>query len=125
MLEKMLNKKVDYFWEFEYIFGEFIKELYNDKYKRKYSLGGNGIYDLLYLNDKIYELKFTQTKTMLTDDSKRTTDSNKNNIIETLIAAFDDKNIEYTVNSGKYITFKIQNNYIAKIEIIKKLKEPI
>lgn len=125
MLEKMLNKKVDYFWEFEYTFGEFIKELYNDKYKRKYSLGGNGIYNLLYLSNKIYELKFTQAKTMLINDNKRTTDNNKNDIIETLITAFDNKNIEYTVNSGKYITFKIQNNYIAKIEIIKKLKEPI
>ena len=39
MKEKFFNKKVDYFWEFEYPFGEvFLKEIFQDSYKRKYSM---------------------------------------------------------------------------------------
>ena len=50
---------LEYFWETEYRFGEFLKELFGDAYRRKYSLEGNGIFNLLYINGKIYEIKYT------------------------------------------------------------------
>ena len=71
MKEKFLNKKVDYFWEYDYAFGEyFLKELFGDAYKRKYSTEGNGIYNLVYGSDgKIYDLKLTKTKNCMDNET--------------------------------------------------------
>ena len=70
MKEKFLDKKVDYFWEYDYAFGEYcLKELFGETYKRKYSMEGNGIYNLIYGSDgKIYDLKLTQAKKMVESD---------------------------------------------------------
>ena len=112
--------KKEYFWEYGYQFGGFLKKIFQDKYKRKYSLEGNGIYNLLYIDNKIYEIKFTETKKLLENDNKKFTDKNKLFIVEEIT-----KNLKnnFTVNSGKFITFEL-DGYIAKVEIIKKMAEP-
>ena len=101
--------KKEYFWEYGYQFGEFLKKIFQDKYKRKYSLEGNGIYNLLYIDNKIYEIKFTETKKLLENDNKKFTDKNKLFIVEEIT-----KNLknDFTVNGGKFITF-VLDGYIA------------
>lgn len=125
MKEKLFNKKVDYFWEYEYSFGEyFLKEIFKDKYKRKMSMTGSGIYNLLYIDNAIYDISFKETKSLMVADGKSAVrDVVKNDIIYLICEELGNNNIEYTVNSGKYITFKL-GKYIAKLEIVKKMKEP-
>ena len=48
----------------------------------------------------------------------------KDYIVETIVQALESKNIPYSVNSGKFITFVLQNKYIAKVEIVKKAAMP-
>lgn len=111
---------LEYFWETEYKFGEFLKKIFGaDVYKRKYSLEGNGIYDLLYINGKIYECKYKECKSMLDNDNHKFT-NDKEFIIKTIV---DNLKCKATINGGKFITFPV-HNWIAKVEIIKKLKEP-
>lgn len=110
----------EYFWETEYKFGEFLKKIFGeDVYKRKYSLEGNGIYDLLYINGKIYECKYKSAKSHVIPDNHKFTDD-KEFIINTIV-----KNLKCDsfVSGGKFITFPI-DKWIAKVEIIKKLSEP-
>ena len=80
---------------------------------------GNGIYNLILVNDKIYEVKLSQTNSMLVDNNLLTTDKMKNKIIENII---DNLKSNYTVNNGK-VTFKL-GKFIAKVEVIKKVKMP-
>lgn len=110
---------VDYFWEYEYKFGEFLKKIFPNTYKRKFSMTGNGIYNLIIIQDKIYEVKFSQTTKLIEDNNVLTKDKIKNKIIENITNNLKNN---YTVNNGK-ITFKL-GKFIAKIEIIKKLKMP-
>lgn len=110
---------VDYFWEYEYKFGEFLKKIFPNTYKRKFSMTGNGIYNLIIIQDKIYEVKFSQTTKLIEDNSALTKDKIKNKIIENITNNLKNN---YTVNNGK-ITFRL-GKFIAKIEIIKKLKMP-
>ena len=112
--------KKEYFWEYGYQFGEFLKNILKDQYKRNYSIEGNGINNLIYIDNKIYEIKFTETKKLLENDNKKFTDKNKLFIVEEIT-----KNLknDFTVNGGKFITF-VLDGYIAKVEIIKKMAEP-
>lgn len=110
---------VDYFWEYEYKFGEFLKKIFPNTYKRKFSMTGNGIYNLIIIQDKIYEVKFSQTTKLIEDNGVLTKDKIKNKIIENITNNLKNN---YTVNNGK-ITFKL-GKFIAKVEIIKKLKMP-
>ena len=125
MKEVFFNRKVEYFWEYNYPFGEtFLKEIFPIEYKRKYSLLGEGIFNLIYMNNKVYEAKFTEAKKMAVADGKLAArDDTKNVIVSKICDKLKEYNIEYTINSGKYITFKL-GSYIAKIEVIKKMKEP-
>ena len=113
---------LEYFWETDYKFGEYLKKIFQDKYRRKYSLEGNGIFNLVTIDNKIYEIKYTKTTSLLSNDNKIATDKNKHFIIEEIT-----KNLKegtpFTVNGGKFITFKV-DKWIAKVEIIKKLSEP-
>ena len=118
-----MNKKLEFFWETSYKFGEFLKEIFGTNvYKRKYSLDGNGIYNLLYINNKIYEIKYTQCKSKLSNDNHKFTDD-KEFIINTIVNNLKCKKEDIIVNGSKFITFPIQD-WIAKVEIIKKIKEP-
>ena len=110
---------VEYFWEYDYKFGEFLKKIFPNTYKRKYSMTGNGIYNLILVNNKIYEVKLSQTNSMLIDNNLLTTDKMKNKIIENIT---DNLKSNYTVNNGK-VTFKL-GKFIAKVEVIKKVKMP-
>ena len=126
MDEKFFNKKdVDSFRDFEYPFGTvFLKELF-EGYKRKYSMIGDGIYDLILIDNKIYDVRFKETKTMMQNDGKKALrDTTKDYIVETIVQALESRNIPYSVNSGKFITFVLQNKYIAKVEIVKKAAMP-
>lgn len=110
---------IENFWETEYKFGMFLKKIFEDKYKRKYSLEGNGIYNLLYLNGSVYEIKYGKTTSMLKADNHAGT-VDKNFIMNTIV---NNLSCEVIVNGGKFITFPVKN-WIAKVEIIKKVKEP-
>ena len=110
--------KYEYFWETEYPFAEFLKKHF-PTYRRKYSLEGNGIYDLVELNGKLYHIKYTSTKTMLTPDN-HAMDADKKFIIETIM---NNLKVESVTAGGKFITFPV-GFWIGKVEIIKKLKEP-
>lgn len=113
------------FWEYEYPFGEdFLKYCFGSLYKRKYSMVGDGIYNLVFWNDKIYNIELKQSKTMLPNDGKKAfRDLDKDDIVEIICNKLDDIDVEFTVNSGKFITFKY-NNFIFKVEIIKKAAMP-
>ena len=61
---------------------------------------------------------------MLENDGKKAfRDSDKDYIIETICNKLQNNNINFTTNSGKYITFQY-NNFIFKIETIKKTSMP-
>lgn len=116
-----MNKEIEYFWETEYKFAEFLKSIFEEgTFERKYSLDGGGIYNLLYLNNKVYEIKYTSTKKML-DNNLGTFRDDKEYIINTIVKNL--KTDKYSINSGKFITFHI-GKFIAKVEVVKKLKIP-
>jgi len=118
-----MNNELIYFWQTEYKFGEFLKKTFGeDVYKRKYSLTGNGIFNLLFINDKIYEVKYSECKYIPAQSSISTRDDKeyiKNKIIENLEC---DKGKVKTYGS-KFITFPI-DKWTAKIELIKKTSMP-
>ena len=112
--------KKEYFWEYGYQFGEFLKKIFQDKYKRKFSLEGNGIYNLISYNGKLYEVKYNQAKTKLIADN-HAIDAEKGYIISQITKNL--KTQDVTISGGKFITFPV-GSWLAKVEIIKKLKEP-
>ena len=122
MKEKFLDKKVDYFWEYDYAFGEYcFKELFGGAYKRKYSMEGNGIYNLIYGSDgKIYDLKLTQAKKMVESDELLSRNSYQCMMADLLVENLPNA----TVSKKKVITFSLGDT-IAKIEITRKMKEPV
>lgn len=112
--------------EYDYAFGtDFLTSIFGaDRYKRKYSLHGDGIYNLLLIDDKIYDLKLKEAKSMLVDDHKKAyRDTTKDYIVDEIRKAFSDRGIEMTSNSGKLISFK-NNNIIFNVEITKKVSMP-
>ena len=74
---------------------------------------------MILIGDKVYEVKFSQTTNMLENNNKMTTDIVKNKIINHICQNLKNN---YSLNNGK-ITFKL-NNWIAKVEVIKKTKMP-
>jgi hypothetical protein len=116
--------KYEYFSDYEYPFGlDFLQSIFGDAYMRKYSLEGNGIFNIITTVNGIYEIKLTRGSLMLENDNKTTRDATKNNIVKLIENKLADNNIEYTSNNGKYITFKY-NDIIFKLEIIKKAAMP-
>lgn len=124
MIKDFLNKKVEYFWEYDYSFmNDFLKNIFGEKARRKYSLSGNGIYNLIDGEDgKTYELKLTKARAMVNKDNSLSRNSYQNEIMKKLIENINTDN--YSVSKNKILTFKL-NNDIMKIEIVRKLKEPI
>lgn len=112
-----------YFWETQYPFSQLLKKIFGeDVYQRKYSLTGNGIYDLLLLNDKIYEIKYTECKSTPAQSAISTRDDKefiKNKIVENLKCDRD----KIKTYGSKFITFPV-NKWIAKVEIVKKNAMP-
>ena len=112
--------------DYDYAFGhDFLKPIFGeDKYMRKYSMSGDGIYNLLLIDNKIYDLKLKEAKSMLVEDHKKAyRDTTKDYIVENIKNALTARGIESTSNSGKLISFK-NNNIIFSIEITKKVSMP-
>lgn len=116
----MEKKKYEYFFETEYPFAMFLKSIFTN-YQRKYSLTGDGIFNLVTIDNKIYEIKYTKALKMGSNDN-HAIDNDKKYIIDTIVNNL--KTDKIAVFGGKYVTFPI-DQWIAKIEIIKKLKVPV
>ena len=117
--------KYEYAWEYEYPFGmDFLKSIFGDNYTRKYSKTGEGIFNIIQIDNKIYDISFKKNATMLSNDGKKAfRDETKDKVIEMITNKFNENNIEYAINSGKYITFKY-NGFTFKLEIVKKAVMP-
>ena len=76
---------------------------------------------MILVQDKIYQVKLTHTTKMLEDNGILTTDKLKNKIIQNILNNFKE-GTKVSVNNGK-ITFEL-GQFIAKVEIIKKVKMP-
>lgn len=115
----MEKKKYENFWETEYSFAMFLNSIF-DNYERKYSLSGNGIYNLIIVEGDLYEIKYTQCKVRPKNDNLQL-DRVKKSIVDTIVNNL--KTNDITISGRKFITFPVAN-WIAKVEIIKKLKMP-
>ena len=114
-------EKKEYFWEYQYPFATFLKNIFGENFERKYSLEGNGIFNLIKYNEKLYEVKLSEARKMAEADNKIITDKNKAEIINLICENLKNK---WIVNGGKFIYFTL-HDYIFKVEIIKKLKTPV
>lgn len=123
MFNQLTN--VQYFWELEWPFGEFLREsLPVDGYRRKFSMTGNGIYNLVTLDGKLYDITLKSATKLLPNDGKKAfRDITKDKLIDLLKDKLSQLGVNYTVNSGKFITFELFG-FIAKLEIVKKITEP-
>lgn len=121
MDNSFLNKKVDYFWEYDYSFGEvFLKSLFGERYQRKYSLVGNGIYNLVTGEDgKLYEISLSETKKLIPNDNLLSRNSYQCKMADLISQSLPNS----TISKKKYITFPL-GKFFGKIEITKKLAEP-
>lgn len=124
MANKFYEKK-QYFWEYEWPFGEFLREsLPEGSYRHKFSMVGNGIYNLVTLDDKLYDISLKSTTKLLPNDGKKAfRDTTKDKLIDLLKDKLSQLGINCTVNSGKFITFELFG-FVAKLEIVKKTTEP-
>lgn len=111
----------EYEWAFD---SDFLQNLFQDNYKHKYSLSGNGIYNLVLIDNKIYDIQLKKATTLLADDGKKAfRDATKDLVIEMIVNKLKENNVNCAVNSGKFISFK-HYNYIFKIEVTKKTSMP-
>ena len=124
-MRKFLDEQ-DNMQVYDYLFGaEFLVSIFGeDKYMRKYSMSGDGIYNLLLIDDKIYDLKLKEVKSMVVDDHQKAyRDATKDYIVDNIKQALADRGVVATSNSGKLISFK-NNNKIFSVEITKKVSMP-
>ena len=110
---------VEYFWEYDYKFGQFLKKFFPNTYQRKYSLTGNGIYNLIRVNGKIYDVQLSNPSKLLEDNGQMTTDELKNKIINNIVKNMRNK---CNINKGE-IYFKL-DQFNAKIKVVRKMTEP-
>lgn len=125
MASKFYEKK-QYFWEYEWPLGEFLREsLPVGSYRRKFSMTGNGIYNLVTLDSKLYEVTLKSATKLLPNDGKKAfRDTTKDKLIDLLKDKLSQLGVNYTVNSGKFITFELFG-FVVKLEIVKKTTEPV
>ena len=123
-MRKFYEKK-EYAWEYDFPFGELLRESFPaDSYRCKYSMTGNGIYNLVTLDGKLYDISLKSAKKMLPDDGKKAfRDETKDKVIDILKDKLSQLGVNYTVNSGKFITMDLFG-CIMKVEIVKKSVEP-
>ena len=114
-----MENKIDYFWETRKFFEDMLAKVF-PTFKIKYSLIGNGIFDLITIDNKIYEIKYTQT-TKMGENDNHSIDKDKKFIINNIISNLKTNSV--AVFGGKFITFPVAK-WIAKVEIVKKLKMP-
>lgn len=118
-------EKKEYFWEYDYPFSEFLREsLPAGSYRRKFSMTGNGIYNLVTLDGKLYDVTLKSATKLLPNDGKKAfRDTTKDKLIDLLKDKLSQLGVKCTVNSGKFITFELFD-FIVKLEIVKKTTEP-
>lgn len=123
-MRKFYEKK-EYAWEYDFPFSELLRESFPaGSYRRKYSMTGNGIYNLVTLDRKLYDISLKTAKKMLPDDGKKAfRDETKDKVIDILKDKLSQLGVNYTVNSGKFITMDLFG-CIMKAEIVKKSVEP-
>ena len=118
-----IKKKYDYFWEIKWPMALFFAHVcFPNTYKRKFSMTGNGIYDLVIVKDRIFELKITEQKQIQSlgeGNNKLTRDPLKNAIINQICNKLNGK---YVLNDGK-IYIKVQK-WFARIDVIEKRVMP-
>ena len=121
---KFFNKN-DCFIEYKWAFGgDFLQSIFQEQYQCKYSMNGDGIYYLITIDDKIYDIDIKECKKMVINDGKKAfRDATKDIIVEKICNKLKENNINYTTNKGKIITFKY-NDFLFKIEIVKKAAMP-
>ena len=124
-MNKFFKEEYDNFDSYEYNFVEYLKEIFgNRKMIRRYSLGGEGIFNLLYTDKNIYQFKFKKISNLPANDGALAVrDNKKNEIIAEIVKSLKENNITCSVTNGKFLNIK-DNNFITQIEIVKKLKEP-
>lgn len=118
--------KYDNFDSYEYHFvDKVLKNIFGEKQMiKRYSLAGEGIFNLLYIDNYIYEFRFKEIKSLPVSDGKKAfRDTKKDEIIDMISKILDENNINFAVTNGKFISFK-DRNYLVQIEIVKKIKEP-
>ena len=118
--------KYDNFDSYEYHFvDKVLKNIFGEKQMiKRYSLAGEGIFNLLYIDNYIYEFRFKKIKSLPVSDGKKAfRDTKKDEIIDMISKILDENNINFAVTNGKFISFK-DRNYLVQIEIVKKTKEP-
>ena len=124
-MRKFLDEQ-DNMQVYDYLFGaEFLVSIFGaNAYFRKYSMQGDGIYNLLLIEDKIYDLKLKEVKSMVVDDHQKAyRDTTKDYIVEHIVAKLAENGINAATNKGKLITFK-SNDKIFSVEITKKTSIP-
>ena len=106
--------KYEYFWEYEYPFGnDFLKNIFKDNYMRKYSLVGDGIFNLILFNDKIYDISIKKGNSMLLNDGKKAfRDADKDIIVEEITKALKNKNIDRLYGARFGISGIFDENFI-------------
>lgn len=125
-MEEFFKKEYDNFDSYEYYFmDKVLKNIFDKKQMiRRYSLSGEGIFNLLYIDNYIYEFRFKEIKSLLVSDGKKAfRDAKKDEIINAVAAILSKYNLDFAITGGKFISFK-HRNYLVQIEIVKKIKEP-
>ena len=113
-MEEFFKKEYDNFDSYEYHFvDKVLKEIFGKRQMiKRYSLAGEGIFNLLYIDNYIYEFRFKEIKSLPVSDGKKAfRDAKKDEVIDVAITG------------GNFISFK-DRNYLVQIEIVKKTKEP-
>ena len=125
---------IEYFYETEKPFEDFLQKIFGDKFKKKYSLTGNGIYYLLFIDGGIYEIEYKQARGHV--GTKITDRTDINNYPDCGSARFGGPvkqtilySIGYNLNTDEVyaksaeMSFPV-HSWIAKIKIVKKTSEP-
>ena len=129
-----MGNSLDYFWETEKNFVEFLKKTFGaDAYKRKFSLTGDGIFNLLLINGDIYEIRYKEAKKHFANQVQDKT--NRNEFNGGRLKGDVKQDIMYKIANGLKLesnqiytdTAKLSfpvHNWIAKVEIVKKNAMP-
>ena len=109
----------EYEWAFD---SDFLQNLFQDNYKHKYSLSGNGIYNLVFMDNKIYDVELKKATSLLADDGKKAfRDTTKDVIVEMIVNKLKENNAVHHKGAYKAAVFLVQklvNLHISCILII-------
>ena len=125
-MEEFFKTNYDSFDSYEYHFiDKVLKDIFGKKQMiKRYSLAGEGIFNLLYIDNNIYEFKFKEIKSLPVSDGKKAfRDAKKDEVINAVAATLSKYNLDFVITDGKFISFK-DRNYLVQMEIVKKIKEP-